>query len=125
MPSGGVHPITLPGRFCFATTKVGYGARPCEKSLAQRKRAILLLLDRVIRSLRYAEVRARTVNCPMSGDDRVFTRPRATYALGSTGLMAQSCRFADLPVLTPERGLPTNGQGFLAGDNPAEAGGNW
>jgi len=23
---------------------------------------------------------------------------------GSTGLMAQSCRFADLPVLTPERG---------------------
>src|SRR5262249_41571030 len=52
------------------------GWRPCEKSLSQRKRAILLLLDRVIRSLRHAEARATTVNCPMSGGDPLFTRPR-------------------------------------------------
>src|SRR5215831_11531181 len=56
--------------------EVRKGWRPCEKSLSQRKRAILLLLDCVIRSLRHAEARATTVNCPMSGGDPLFTRPR-------------------------------------------------
>src|SRR5215831_18272187 len=31
------------------------------------------------------------------------------------GLNGSIVPIADLPVLTPERGLPTNGQGFLAG----------
>src|SRR5215831_17835500 len=64
--------------------EVRKGWRPCEKSLSQRKRAILLLLDRVIRSLRHAEARATTVNCPMSGGDPLFTRPPPKAAIRGT-----------------------------------------
>src|SRR5215831_7563777 len=59
------------GRYSFIAVDLhhlllaGLPAHPCEKSLPRQKPAILLLLDRVIQSLRHAEARATTVNCPM------------------------------------------------------------